>query len=100
MGLRKSQAPPRADALNNTIMFEEKLPRADIHQAVPIVDDVGSDHAADGVHSSSGDRAVALTWPDYAVSSSGEEAAELASPLPAQSLLTPEAFCMKFYQVR
>ena len=52
------------------------------------------------LHSSSGDRAVALTWPDYAVSSSGEEAAELACPLPAQSLLTPEAFCMKFYQVR
>ena len=38
--------------------------------------------------------------PDYALPSSGEEAAELASPLPDQSPLDPEAFCMKFFQVR
>ena len=37
--------------------------------------------------------------PDYALPSSGEEAAELASPLPDQSPLDPEAFCMKFFQV-
>ena len=57
---------------------------------------------ADAVHSSSGDRAVELGWPlepDYALPSSGEEAAELESPLPDQSPLDPEAFCMKFFQV-
>ena len=37
--------------------------------------------------------------PDYALPSSGEEAAELASPLPDQSPLDPEAFCMKFFRV-
>ena len=45
---------------------EEKLPRADIHYALP---------------------------------GSGQEAAELASPLPDQNPLDPEAFCMKFFQV-
>ena len=67
---------------------------SDIHQAVPVVD-IGPDCEADGLHSSCGDRAVELGWP-----SSGEEAAELASPLPAQNQLDPEAFCMQFFQVK
>ena len=67
---------------------------SDIHQAVRFVD-IGPDCEADGLHSSCGDRAVELGWP-----SSGEEAAELASPLPAQNQLDPEAFCMQFFQVK
>ena len=74
-----------------------------ILQAVPIVDEVGPHYADDGVHCRSGDGAVELGWPletVYTAPSSGEEAVELALPLPAQNLLDPEAFCMKFFQVR
>ena len=102
MELRTSQASPRADTLDDTRHVEEKLLRVDIHQAVPIVD-LGPGHGADGVHSSSGDGVVELGWPfgpDHAVPSSAEEVAELASPLPAQSPLDPEAFCLKFFQVK
>ena len=35
----------------------------------------------------------------YALHGSGQEAVELASPLPDQNPLDPEAFCMKFFQV-
>ena len=99
MELKTSQAYPKADTLDNAKIFEEKLLRADIHHAVSIAD-MGPDHDADVVHTSSGDGAVELGWgPDFTLPSSGEEAAELASPLFARHPLDPEAFCMKFYEV-
>ena len=61
MELRTSQASPGADTLDDTKDVEEKLLRVDIHQAAPIVD-MGLEHGADGVHSSSGDEAVEPGW--------------------------------------
>ena len=87
--LEPSQVSPSLDKTNP---LEEKPARADIHQTVPIVDVVGPDSAAHEVHSSSGGGAVQLGWPhepDHAVPSSG-----------AQSPIDPEAFCLKFFQVR
>ena len=102
--LKASQVSPSKDNLDKTKPLEERQPNSDVFQVLPIVD-VGPDYQADGGHlKSNGDGAEALAWPlapDCAAPSCGEEAAELASPLlPAQNLLSPEAFCMKFYQVR
>ena len=90
--LEPSQVSPSVDNLDKTNPLEEKPTVADIHQTVPIVDVVGPDCAAHEVHSSSGGGAVQLGWPhepDHAVPSSG-----------AQSPIDPEAFCLKFFQVR
>ena len=102
--LKASQVSPSKDNLDKTKPLEERQPNSDVCQVLPIVD-VGPDYQADGGHlRSNGDGAEALAWPlapDCAAPSCGEEAAELASPpLPAQNLLSPEAFCMEFYQVR
>ena len=90
--LEPSQVSPSVDNLDKTNPLEEKPTVADIHQTVPIVDVVGPDCAAHEVHSSSGGGAVQLGWPhepDHTVPSSG-----------AQSPIDPEAFCLKFFQVR
>ena len=90
--LEPSQVSPSVDNVDETNPLEEKPTMADIHQTVPIVDVVGPDCAAHEVHSSSGGGAVQLGWPhepDHAVPSSG-----------AQSPIDPEAFCLKFFQVR
>ena len=101
--LKASQVSPSKDNLHKTKTLEERQPKSDVCQVLPIVD-VGPDHQADGGHSEgNGDEAEAPAWPlgsDCAAPSGGEEAAELASPQPAQNPLNPEAFCQKFFQVR
>ena len=101
--LKASQVSPSKDNLDKTKTLEERQLKSDVCQVLPIVD-VGPDHQADGGHSEgNGDEAEAPAWPlgsDCAAPSSGEEAAELASPQPAQNPLNPEAFCQKFFQVR
>ena len=90
-----------ADNLDNTKTAEGKQSKAEACQVLPIVD-VGTDYEADGGLFDLGDGAAALAWPlgpENALPSSGEEAAALVSPLPAQTPLDPEAFCMEFYQV-
>ena len=90
--LEPSQVSPSVDNVDETNPLEEKPTMADIHQTVPFVDVVGPDCAAHEVHSSSGGEAVQLGWPhepDHAVPSNG-----------AQSPIDPEAFCLKFFQVR
>ena len=92
--LKASKVSPSKDNLGRPKALEERQPKADVGQ-VPIVD-MGPDNQADGGHSEgNGDGAESL-----AASSKSEEAAELASPQPAQNLLDPEAFCQKFFQVR
>ena len=89
---RKLEPSQVSRSLDKTNPLKEKPARADIHQTVPIVDVVGPDSAAHEVHSSSGGGAVQLGWPhepDHAVPSTG-----------AQSPIDPEAFCLKFFQVR
>ena len=101
--LKASQVSPSKDNLDKTKTLEERQLKSDVCQVLPIVD-VGPDHQADGGHSEgNGDEAEAPAWPlgsDCAAPSGGEEAAELASPQPAQNPLNPEAFCQKFFQVR
>ena len=101
--LKASQVSPSKDNLDKTKTLEERQLKSDVGQVLPIVD-VGPDHQADGGHSEgNGDEAEAPAWPlgsDCAAPSGGEEAAELASPQPAQNPLNPEAFCQKFFQVR
>ena len=102
--LKASQVSGGAGNIGKIKTVKEKQPKSDFCQVLPIID-AGPDYEADGGHlESNGDGAEALAWPlapDCAAPSCGEEAAELASPpLPAQNLLSPEAFCMKFYQVR
>ena len=100
---RKLKQKAEAEKSNKKKKTSKLTKTSGIPQAVPIVDEVGPHYADDGVHCRSGDGAVELGWPlepVYTAPSSGEEAVELASPLPAQNLLDPEAFCMKFFQVR
>ena len=101
--LKASQVSGGAGNMGKIKTVKEKQPKSDVCKVLPIVD-VGPDCQADGGHlEGNGDGAGTLAWPlepDCAAPSSVEEAAELASPLPAQNPLDPEAFCMKFYQVR
>ena len=98
--LKASQVSPSKDNLDKTKTVEERQPQSDVCQVLPIVD-VGPDYQADGGHlEGNGNGAEALAWllgPDCAAPT---EAAELASTQPAQNSLDPEAFCLKFYQVR
>ena len=99
--LKASKVSSSKDNLGKPKTLEERQPKADIGQVLPMVD-VGPDHQADGGDFGNGDGAAALVWslgPDHTAPSSGEEAAELGSLQPAQNLLDPEAFCRKFYQV-
>ena len=101
-GSKKPRTSKMSPSPDQAKTFVEKQPKADICQVLPIVD-VGPDYEADGGHFGHGGGAAALARPvrpDCAAPSGGEEAAELASPQPAQNLLDPEAFCLKFYQVR
>ena len=101
--LKASQVSGGAGNMGKIKSVKEKQPKSNVCKVLPIVD-VGPDCQADGGHlEGNGDGAEALAWPlepDCAAPSSVEVAAELASPLPAQNPLDPEAFCMKFYQVR
>ena len=101
--LKASQVSGGAGNMGKLKTVKEKQPKSDVCKVLPIVD-VGPDCQADGGHlEGNGDGAETLAWPlepDCAAPSSVEVAAELASPLPAQNPLDPEAFCMKFYQVR
>ena len=98
--LKASKVSPSKDNLDKTKTLEERQPQSDVFQVLPIVD-VGPDYQADGGHlEGNGDGAEVLAWPPGPDCAVPMEAAELASTQPAQNPLDPEAFCLKFYQVR